>query len=274
VVVFPSAKINIGLRVIARRPDGFHDIETLFYPVALCDILEIVPAKELSLQLFGLPVEGPMEHNLCVKAYRLLQKDRDLPPVAMYLYKKIPPVAGLGGGSSDATHTLLALNRLFHLNLTNPQLHNYAAQLGSDCAFFLHNKPMLATGRGDQLREMPHVCLQGYHVVLVKPAAVCVSTAAAYAAVVPQQPAGPLTGVLAHPVSEWQQLIGNDFEAPVFSQFPELQRIKTQLYRQGALYAAMSGSGSSIYGLFPNQETAESAAREMNPHVLFTGPLN
>ncbi|MDR3350981.1 MAG: 4-(cytidine 5'-diphospho)-2-C-methyl-D-erythritol kinase [Prevotellaceae bacterium] len=252
-LVFPPAKINIGLHVTAKRPDGFHQIETLFYPVAsLHDVLEVAPAGRFTIRLSGLPVAGAPEDNLCVKAYRLLQADFDLPPVAVYLHKVIPPGAGLGGGSSDATAMLQALNELFSLQLSAGQLHRYAVQSGSDCAFFLHRQPMLATGRGDILTPLPALPLQPYRVVIETPP-VFISTAEAYAGITPRQPAQSLASLLAQPVEQWKDIIVNDFEPSVFARYPELAQIKQRLYDAGAVYAAMSGSGSALFGLFRNQ---------------------
>ncbi|MDR3133351.1 MAG: 4-(cytidine 5'-diphospho)-2-C-methyl-D-erythritol kinase [Prevotellaceae bacterium] len=247
---FPPAKVNIGLHVTAKRPDGFHEIETLFYPVtSLYDVLEVAPAERFSIRLSGLPVEGAPETNLCVKAYRLLQADFDLPPVTIYLHKVIPPGAGLGGGSSDATATLLALNELFFLQLSYGQLFHYAMQLGSDCAFFLHRQPMLATGRGEVLTTLSGLDLQPYSVVIETPP-VFISTAEAYAGITPRLPAQPLASLLAQPVEQWKENVVNDFEAPVFARHPVLAQIKQRLYDAGAVYAAMSGSGSALFGLF------------------------
>ncbi|MDR1681212.1 MAG: 4-(cytidine 5'-diphospho)-2-C-methyl-D-erythritol kinase [Prevotellaceae bacterium] len=248
-ICFPPAKINIGLSVKSRREDGFHEIETLLCPVALCDVLEITASEAFSFHLSGLPVEGDVESNLCVKAYRLLQATFDLPPLAVYLHKVIPAGAGLGGGSSDATAMLQLLNEFFALGLSPAQLWQYAVQLGSDCAFFLHNRPMLATGRGEILTDFPVPQLSDYRIVLLF-APVSVSTAAAYGAVTAQLPAHPLTDLLAQPVETWKDCLVNDFEQSVFAQYPILASLKEQLYDAGAVYAAMSGSGSALFGLF------------------------
>jgi 4-diphosphocytidyl-2-C-methyl-D-erythritol kinase len=268
---FPPAKINIGLHVTAKRPDGFHSIETLFYPVALHDVLEIVPARAFSLHLSGYPVEGAADTNLCVKACRLLQATADLPPVAVYLHKAIPPGAGLGGGSSDATAMLQLLNSHFALRLSDEQMYRYALQLGSDCAFFLHCRPLLATGRGEVFSEPPALDVHRYFIVIVKPP-VFVSTAEAYAGVTPHAPAQPLASLLAQPVEQWKDTTGNDFEASVFARFPLLAHVKQQFYAAGATYAAMSGSGSAIFGLFAGEAAARRAAAQW-PDVVFCGPM-
>jgi 4-diphosphocytidyl-2-C-methyl-D-erythritol kinase len=266
VIRFPHAKINIGLQVIAKRPDGFHHINTLFYPLPFCDVLELIPAEKTTLHLTGLPVEGTAGDNLCMKAYRLLQKDYKLPPVAIHLHKIIPTGSGLGGGSSDAAHTLLALNKLFSLPCTEQQLMDYAAQLGSDCAFFIQPKPALAEGRGEILHPT-EICLAGYYILLVKPP-IQVRTAEAYANIIPQQPAQPLQTLVNLPVTEWRGKVCNDFETGVFARYPELADIKAALYDKGAVYAAMSGSGATVFGLFADEKTGQEARKSMD-YVIF-----
>jgi 4-diphosphocytidyl-2-C-methyl-D-erythritol kinase len=248
---FPYAKINLGLYVTGKRPDGFHTIQTLFYPLPYHDILEIVPSDKPAIYLSGKTIEGPTDNNLCWKAYRLLQNDYGLPPVNIYLHKLIPTGAGLGGGSSDAAHTLLSLNRLFELNLSNGQLLTYAAQLGSDCAFFTQTSPMFAEGRGELLHPAK-VSLAGYYLLLVFPN-VHISTAEAYAGICPKTPQYALEKTISLPVTEWRHQLNNDFEEHIFIQYPLLGDIKTALYNKGAVYAAMSGSGSTIFGLFTDE---------------------
>ena len=255
---FPHAKINLGLYVTNKRSDGFHNIQTLFYPIPSHDILEIVPADKPALYLSGQALEGAAESNSCWKAYRLLQNDYDLPPVAIYLHKLIPAGAGLGGGSSDATHTLLMLNRLFELLLSDEQLLDYAAQLGSDCAFFTQTQPMLAEGRGELLRSVK-LSLNGYYLLLVLPG-VHVSTAEAYAGISPKAPQYALETTIHLPVEEWRQQLSNDFEEHIFRKYPLLSEIKTTLYNKGAVYAAMSGSGSTVFGLFTDEQLCKEAA--------------
>ncbi|MDR2362166.1 MAG: 4-(cytidine 5'-diphospho)-2-C-methyl-D-erythritol kinase [Prevotellaceae bacterium] len=271
-ICFPPAKINIGLHIKARRPDGFHDIETLFYPVALYDVLEITTAEIFSIQLSGLPLEGDADSNLCVKAYRLLQTTFNLPPIAIHLHKAIPAGAGLGGGSSDATAMLQLLRDLFTLPLTTEQIRQYAVQLGSDCAFFLHRCPMLASGRGDILTAFPVPHLNNHFIILLSPP-ISVSTTAAYAAVTPQQPAHPLSDLLAQPIETWKNNIVNDFEQSIFLQHPVLSALKQKLYAAGAVYAAMSGSGAALFGLFPDAHTADRATKTL-PEVFFCGRLH
>ena len=255
---FPNAKINLGLNIVNRRPDGYHDIETVFYPIALEDSLEIVPAakgSDTSLSCHGRHVDCPMEKNLVTKAFRLLQQEFDLPDVEMHLIKHIPDGAGLGGGSSDASSALMLLNEIFSLNLSDDQLAQRAAQLGADCAFFVYNRPLMATGIGNIFSPVD-VDLKGYYLFLVKPS-VSVPTAAAYAQVHPQPSDTPIPSILARPVAEWKDVLKNDFEPSVFAQYPMLAEIKAEIYRQGALYASMSGSGSSMFGIFADDSNAD-----------------
>ncbi|MDR1667965.1 MAG: 4-(cytidine 5'-diphospho)-2-C-methyl-D-erythritol kinase [Bacteroidales bacterium] len=249
--VYPNAKINIGLWVTGKRPDGYHDIVTVFYPVALCDTLEIeLSGNEkpaFSCAGTGLMHEPPAE-NLCCKAYRLLDEAYGLPPARISLHKHIPTGAGLGGGSSDAAFTLRTLNKLCRLRLSEALLAEHAAQLGSDCAFFLHRKPALGTGKGDVLHPLP-LSLAPYRILLAKPP-VAVSTAEAYARVQPVAPRHHLPDLLQLPVTEWRRCVTNDFESPIFAVHPEIADIKRRMYDLGAVYASMSGSGSVVYGIF------------------------
>ena len=254
---FPNAKINLGLNIVNRRTDGYHDIETVFYPITLEDSLEIVPAADgcdTSLTCHGRHVDCPMEKNLVTKAFRLLQQEFNLPDVEMHLIKHIPDGAGLGGGSSDASSALILLNQIFQLGLSDDQLAKRAARLGADCAFFIYNRPLMATGIGNIFSPV-EVDLKGYFLFLVKPS-VSVPTAAAYAQVHPQPSDTPIPSILAQPVAEWKNLLKNDFEPSVFAQYPILDQIKAEIYRQGALYASMSGSGSSMFGIFDNDSLA------------------
>jgi 4-diphosphocytidyl-2-C-methyl-D-erythritol kinase len=252
IVIFPKAKINIGLWVTSRRPDGFHDIETLFYPCSLTDTLEIElseKGEELYFECSGEPVptENPGS-NLCCKAYRLLDGEYHLPPVKIRLHKRIPVGAGLGGGSSDAASTLTGLNRLCRLGLSDAALAEYAGRLGSDCAFFIRSLPAIGTGKGDALHPAD-VSLAAYRLLMVKPS-VSVNTAEAYSWVSPSPRPNRLKDLLQLPVQEWKHHIGNDFEKPVFERYPEIGHIKETLYERGAVYAALSGSGSVVYGIF------------------------
>ncbi len=257
-ILFPNAKINLGLNIVNRREDGYHNIETVFYPIKLEDSLEIVPAKmgeNTTLTCHGRTVDCPMEKNLVTKAYRLLQKEFNLPEVEMHLLKHIPDGAGLGGGSSDASSALIILNQLFDLGLSKQQLAERAATLGADCAFFIYNKPLMATGIGNIFSEV-HVDLSGYYLFLVKPS-VSVPTAAAYSKVTPRPSQTPIPEILSTPVCQWKDVLKNDFEDSVFAQYPLLAEIKQQMYEMGASYASMSGSGSSMFGIFENANMAD-----------------
>lgn len=249
-ITFPNAKINLGLNVIEKRADGFHNISTVFYPVALCDILEIVESQNGNSSLFnsGLSVDTDEQNNLCMKALRLIRRDFEIPEINIFLYKKIPFGAGLGGGSSDAAHVLMLLNKMFCLNINHTKLIQYAAMLGSDCAFFIKNKPQIATGRGEIMNDID-IVLNGYYLVLIKPN-VSVNTAQAYADISPCQPEICISSIVSKPVEQWNGLLFNDFEATVFARFPQIKQIKETLYRKGAVYVSMSGSGSSVYGIF------------------------
>ena len=253
-LIFPNAKINIGLRVLEKRPDGYHNIETLFCPVSLCDVLEIVPAIEEvqegqpSIDITGGMDTGAIANNLVVKAYNLLKKDFDIPPVKIHLHKVIPPGAGLGGGSSDAAFTLKGLNGLFNLRLTDEVLITYASQLGSDCAFFIRNTPMLGYGRGEILKNIEDFP-DGLHVAIVNPG-IHIGTAEAYRGVKPDSSGSPLHELLEMPVTEWRNSIVNAFEESVCEKHPVIKEIKEEIYKLGAVYASMTGSGSSVYGLF------------------------
>jgi 4-diphosphocytidyl-2-C-methyl-D-erythritol kinase len=254
-VVFPHSKINLGLHVLAARSDGYHDIETCFYPVPWTDILEIIPSSKFTFSHSGISVPGSEEENLCLKAYRLLQADFDLPPVQMHLHKVIPMGAGLGGGSSDAAFTLRLLNTLFELHLNDKQLMGFAAHLGSDCPFFVQDKPMIGKGRGDQLTETS-LCLKGYYLVIAKPE-IHVSTAEAYAGVSPALRKHSISEIIKRPVADWKKNLTNDFEESIFNKHPQIASIKETLYHSGAVYAAMSGSGAAVFGLFSEEKNLE-----------------
>ena len=255
-ILFPNAKINLGLHITARRADGYHDLDTVFYPIPLCDSLEVVPretdndiADDCLLHLLGAELEGDATENLVVRAYRRLKAVYPmLPPVEVWLYKRIPSGAGLGGGSADATFMLRLLNRLFCLGLTDEALATHAAALGADCPFFVYNTPARATGTGNVFTPVTPV-LAGYNIMVVKPP-VFVSTREAFSRVTPAPPNVPLNERIARPVATWRDTLVNDFEQSLFPLHPELKEIKEALYRHGATYASMSGSGSALYALF------------------------
>ncbi|HYH56203.1 MAG TPA: 4-(cytidine 5'-diphospho)-2-C-methyl-D-erythritol kinase, partial [Anseongella sp.] len=249
-IIFPYAKINIGLHITGKRADGYHNIETVLYPLKISDALEIIPSSGPALEFTLTDEDGLVagEDNLCVKAYRALEKAYSLSPVKMHLHKNIPSGAGLGGGSSDAAHTLALLNQLFELKLSKDKLQEHARLLGSDCAFFLENRPVFASGRGDELSPA-ELDLGAYCITVVMPR-LKVATAAAYAEARPRQPAASLQEQLQIPPGEWRETVKNDFEESVFEKFPGIASVKETLYSYGAEYASMSGSGAAVYGIF------------------------
>lgn len=255
-ISFPNAKINIGLYITSKRTDGYHNLETVFYPIPLKDVLEVVTTSNdkasegCNLYLYGNKVEGDVNDNLVVKAYRLLRKDYTMPSVDIHLYKKIPSGAGLGGGSADAAYMLRLLNELFELNISKEKLQSYAIELGADCPIFIQNVPSFAEGIGEILSPIS-VSLSGYKLIIVKPN-IYISTREAFANIKPEAPRYNLHESIKRPIEEWKDIIANDFEASIFPRHPELADIKNTLYSQGAVYASMSGSGSSLYGIFPN----------------------
>lgn len=248
-VFFPPCKINLGLRVRAKRTDGFHELSTCLYPIPLQDVLEIIRAGEFSFETSGLPMSSPNQDNLCVKAYFLLKKDFDLSPVQMHLHKNIPMGAGLGGGSSDAAWTLRGLNEIFGLKLESNHLKEFAAKLGSDCPFFVEDQPMFATGRGEILQSID-VDLSGKFIVIIQPP-IHLSTAEAYSKIIPNESGTDLRAAIINtPLSGWRSTLVNDFEVSVFEQFPHVKKVKESLFQLGAVYASMSGSGSAVFGIF------------------------
>ncbi len=250
-LTFPNAKINLGLNVIEKRKDGYHNIETIFYPIGLSDVLDVEISETCSDYSFsssGIPIAGDPENNLIVKAYRLLRSNYQFPPIDISLCKQIPFGAGLGGGSSDAAFMLKTLNELFELKISNRKLETLASKLGADCPVFIKNKPVFATGIGNKFSSLK-ISLGGYYLLLVKPD-IHVSTPEAYAMVTPEKPEISLQELIKQPIFEWKKTIMNDFEMSVFSIYPQINEIKQNLYNMGAIYASMSGSGSSVYGIF------------------------
>lgn len=248
-VVFSNAKINIGLNIISKRPDNYHNIETIFYPVELCDVIEILPSETFKLSNYGHFIEGKTEENLCFKAFRLLKKLYSIPNVQIILNKNIPTGAGLGGGSSNAAFLLKALNEMFHINLTKEQLIKFSLQLGSDCPFFIYNKPLLATERGSSFKPV-FLNLCDYYIVIVKDN-IHISTSWAYSLIKPQKPKYDIIKVIENePIDKWKNYLKNDFEEPIFKHYPTLKEIKNKLYNNGAIYASMTGSGSAIYAIY------------------------
>lgn len=262
-ITFPCAKINLGLNIVSKRPDGYHNLETVFYPIPLTDALEIKYMDEkfpsespCDLKITGNDVDCNEEDNLVIKAYQLLAADFQLPRVHAHLVKRIPTQAGLGGGSSDAAYMIRLLDERFRLNIGIPEMERYAAKLGADCAFFISADPSYAEGIGDVLMpvDVPGAGLGGYYLAVVKPS-VAVSTRDAYAAIVPKTPAKCCRDIVRQPIETWKNELVNDFEAPIFAMHPELAAIKQSLYDAGAVYAAMSGSGSALFGIFREQPT-------------------
>ncbi len=259
-ITFPNAKINLGLDVVSRRPDGYHNLETIFYPIPLEDVLEITPvddgdAPECDFTMYNAVFEGDDNDNLVVKAYRILAADYSLPKVKMSLYKNIPTGAGLGGGSADAAFALKMLNEIASLGLSDERLEEYAARIGADCAFFIRNTPAYATGIGNILTPTPcDIC--GYTLALVKPD-IHISTKEAYSLVSPAAPETPLTDIATLPIREWKGRMKNDFEKSVFAAHPSMEKIKEKLYSMGAIYASMSGSGSAFFGIFDKELPAD-----------------
>lgn len=275
-ILYPNVKINLGLKVLRKRPDGYHDLETLFVPYpGIADCLEVITGEDYSRTLAGLKErysslsqaisedgklmitlarEGGIDwdplKDLTAKAYFLLANDFDMPPMKIYLEKLSPVGAGLGGGSSDAAFALRMMSTLAGLELSDQTLAAYAARLGSDCAFFVYNTPMFGTGRGEILEPFP-LDLKGYRLEVVVPEGIAVSTADAYRGIVPAEPEVPLRSILQQPVGSWKESLENDFEKTVFAKYPALATVKAQLYEKGAVYAAMSGSGSACFGIFP-----------------------
>ncbi len=265
-MIFPTAKINLGLNIVGKRPDGYHDLETVFYPIPLCDSLEILPAigDHTVFNTSGLPIPGNPESNLVTRACELLSsrflsgQSQPVPsssfiaPISphflVHLHKAIPMGAGLGGGSSDGAFAIKLLDQLMGLHLSAKEMERFALEIGSDAPFFIENKPVFATGRGDQFTPCS-IDLSGFYIVVVKPD-VHLSTAEAYAMITPKQPVTPIHEVITRGLDQWKELLTNDFEEPVFKRYPAIAQIKQELYEAGAAYASMTGSGSAVYGLF------------------------
>ncbi|HRX31059.1 MAG TPA: 4-(cytidine 5'-diphospho)-2-C-methyl-D-erythritol kinase [Tenuifilaceae bacterium] len=269
-ILYPNAKVNIGLNIINKRVDGYHDIETLFYPIkGLYDILEIVEVEgeqnRIEFSQSGNSTGCSNEHNLCVKAYNLMMEAESIPAVKMHLHKQIPIGAGLGGGSADGAFAIKGLNQLLGNKIDDVQLHELALKVGSDCPFFLYNTPMLACGRGEKL-EVVTLALAGYWLLLVNPG-IHVSTGSAYAKTNPEPWIPRLRERIAQQITGWRGSVRNDFEKTVFTDYPEIEVVKQQLYDLGAIYASMSGSGSTVYGLFASKPDIKNEFKNMYLHV-------
>lgn len=264
-ISFPNCKINLGLNIISRREDGYHEISSVMYPVDIQDILEVVKSEKFKFTSSGLDIPGEPDSNLCVKAYDILARDFNIDPVHIHLYKNIPMGAGLGGGSADGAFTLRLINDLYELSISNDQLKEYASELGSDCAFFIENIPQYASGRGDIL-EAFNLALQGKTIVLINDGT-HISTQEAYGNVTPKRPENDIEEILNKPLNEWKKLLINDFEKGVFKNYPKLAKYIDKLYQSGAEYAAMTGSGSTIFGIFNESPRLHSDLQHLSGFV-------
>ena len=264
-IVFPNAKINIGLNVVSRRTDGYHNLETVFYPVKVKDALEVIESDKFAFTSSGIEIPGYANENLCVKALELIRQEYSVPELAIHLHKTIPIGAGLGGGSADAAFFIKLLDQKFSLGLSIEKMEDYARELGADCAFFIRNEPVFARGKGDEFTSIT-LDLSKYYIVLVMPP-VHVSTGEAYRGVKPAMPQSSLKDLISLPIDQWKGQIKNDFEESVFKNHPSIRGIKSALYEAGALYASMSGSGAAVYGIFQN--VAELADLEKENQVFY-----
>jgi len=250
-ITFPNAKINLGLNIVRKREDGYHDIESCFYPIPWKDGLEVIASTKFSFHSYGLQIPGNSNENLCVKAYELLKEKYDIPSAEIHLLKKIPMGAGLGGGSADGAFTLSTLNDVFDLGISTNELKELALQLGSDCPFFIQNEPAIAKGRGEIL-EGVDINLSGYYLGIQNPG-IHISTKEAYSGVVPKTPEIEVSEILKMPLNTWKEQLKNDFEASIFENYPEIADLKKEMYSSGAIYASMTGSGSTVYGVFKQE---------------------
>lgn len=269
-VLFPNCKINLGLHITHKRNDGYHDLETVFYPIGIKDILEIIPApnavQAINFSCSGLPIQGDPSENLCSKAYHLLKKDfPQVPPIQMHLHKQIPMGAGLGGGSADGAFALMLLNQLFQLAISEEQLIQYALALGSDCPFFIINQACLGKGRGELLERI-ELDLSQYQFLVVNPG-IHIGTGWAFSQITPRPLETTLKTLICQPIATWKDSLSNDFEAAAMANYPEIAQIKKALYQAGAVYASMSGSGSTLYGIF---EKGQSPKTSFPEHYIST----
>ncbi|HET8829831.1 MAG TPA: 4-(cytidine 5'-diphospho)-2-C-methyl-D-erythritol kinase [Pelobium sp.] len=264
-ITFPSAKINIGLNITSRRSDGYHNLETVFYPVKIKDALEVIEGTAMSFETSGIEIPGHANENLCLQAYDLMRKDLDLPNINIHLHKKIPIGAGLGGGSADAAFFIKLINQKFDLGLSTEKMQNYCRQLGADCAFFVENKPVFAFGKGDEF-EAINLDLSPYFITLIMPP-VHVSTGEAYRGVQPKTTQQSLKELIKLPIEDWQGKITNDFENHILKNHPLIRGVKASLLEAGALFALMSGSGASVYGIFKKATDLSALGKE---NIVFT----
>lgn len=273
-ILFPGCKVNLGLNVLRKRADGYHDIETVMMPVGWTDVLELLPsqADDVRLTILGRRIDCEPEKNLVVKAFRAVQMVCDIPPLDIVLQKIVPDGAGLGGGSADAASTVKGLNELFALGLSDAKMAEIAATIGADCPFFIFNRPMLATGTGTELSPVDLPAIRGLSLLIVKPESTSVSTAQAYRGITPSLPQVPVAELTKLGIDEWQGRLVNDFEKSIFPLAPEVERVKVVMMRSGALYSSMSGSGSAVYGIFADESQARRAAREFSGYPLYIEP--
>jgi 4-diphosphocytidyl-2-C-methyl-D-erythritol kinase len=267
-ICFPNGKINLGLNVLSKREDGYHNIESLFYPIPLYDVLEFLPSTLFQLSISGMPVSGPKEDNLVFKAWELLAVNYKVPPLRIHLHKAIPTASGLGGGSADAAFFLQKANDYFKLRISSQKMQKLAGTLGSDCAFFVENKASLASQKGEILQPV-NLRLSGKYLLVIKPE-LTVLSGEAYAWVKPRKPETPISEIISKPIEQWKNLLHNDFEEPLFKRYPEIKEIKNFMYGLGAVYAAMSGSGPAVFGIFNKQPDL----KNIHPkHYLWVGKL-
>jgi 4-diphosphocytidyl-2-C-methyl-D-erythritol kinase len=273
-ILFPNAKINLGLQILERRIDGYHNLETVFIPIGLSDILEFVKSKgnNTTITLSGLKFDGNQDENIVFRAWQLMHKKFKISPVNIYLHKVIPVSAGLGGGSADAAFMLTGLNDYFKCGASIADLEDIASQLGSDCSFFIRNKAAIGTGRGELLERID-LSLVGYRILIVNPG-IFISTREAYAKAIPFKNDDSLKYLISRPVSDWQRLVINDFEKSVFNIHPEIEKIKNELIKAGSVYAAMSGSGSTVYGIFDQNFNLDLVAARFGQYFTWQGPAN
>ena len=251
-VSFPNAKVNLGLQVLNKREDGYHNIESCFLPISWCDILEVIESEELKITFSGLSIPGQKEENLCLKAYHFISRQHSIPPVHIHLHKSSPMGAGIGGGSSDAAFTIRILNDLFSLGISNENMQSYASMVGSDCPFFINNKTAIARGRGTDLKPIA-LDLSGKKIMVVNPD-IHISTSEAYKNLnISEDQSDRIEEVIKTPISNWKHLLHNDFEEYVFNRHPEIAALKDSFYKKGAIYASMTGSGASVYGIFEDK---------------------
>lgn len=268
---FPNAKINLGLNIIEKRPDGFHNIETVFHPIPLCDALEIAESDSSEQYEFtssGIPIDIAPSENIVIKAFDLIASNFKIPSIAIHLHKNIPFGAGLGGGSADAAYMIKMLNDFYELGMNFQQMEKYAVQIGSDCPVFIKNQPVFAKGKGEVFSSI-QLNLSGFHIVLIKPD-IHISTPEAYSGVNPKKPQKSLKELINLPLVEWKENIFNDFEDSIFPNHPELKTLKEELYELGAIYAAMSGSGSCMFGIFKEEPTIKESWKK---HFTWSGKL-